>query len=55
MPGEGILIAMIGLVLIDFPGKSRVEQRLIRIDWIRKPLNRVRGWFRRAPLQKTSN
>lgn len=52
MPGEGILTALIGLVLIDFPGKSRFEQRMIRVDWIRKALNRLRVRFHRTPFQK---
>lgn len=53
MPGEGILTALIGLVLIDFPGKSRLEQKIIRIGWIRKTLNHVRARFNRAPLSKS--
>jgi hypothetical protein len=52
MPGEGILIALVGLVLIDFPGKSRLEQKIIRIGWVRKPLNHVRARFHRPPLKK---
>jgi hypothetical protein len=52
MPGEGILTALIGLVLIDFPGKSRLEQKIIRIGWVRKVLNHVRARFNRPPLLK---
>lgn len=42
-PGQGILTLVIGLFLIDFPGKRRLEIRLVR--W--KPLRRAVDWIRR--------
>jgi len=42
LPGQGLLTIVIGLTLVDFPGKYRVEQAVVRqhtvhraIDWIR--------------------
>ena len=43
LPGQGILTIVIGLLLLDFPGKFDLERRLIKIhsvhraiDWMRK-------------------
>lgn len=50
VPGQGILTGFMGVVLIDFPGKSRLEQKVIRIGWIHRTFNQVRARFNRAPL-----
>jgi len=42
-PGQGVLTILIGLMLMNFPGKRRLEIRLVRI----KPLNRAIQWIRR--------
>jgi len=42
-PGQGILTLMIGILLLNFPGKRRLEIRLIRM----KPLRRAVDWIRR--------
>lgn len=43
MPGQGLLTIFIGIILTDFPGKRKLELRLVQIpamhkgiDWIRK-------------------
>jgi len=41
-PGQGILTLVIGLLLMNFPGKRRLEIRLIRM----KPLRRAVDWIR---------
>lgn len=50
-PGQGILTLVIGLLLMNFPGKRRLEIRLIRM----KPLKRAVDWIRnragRRPLE----
>lgn len=47
MPGQGVLSILIGLSLIDFPGKFALERRIVRrksvhrsINWIRKKANK---------------
>ena len=47
IPGQGLLTILLGLGLLDFPGKRGAELRLIRyppvrrsIDWIRKKASR---------------
>ena len=41
-PGQGILTLLIGLLLLNFPGKRRLEIRLIGI----RPLRRAVDWIR---------
>ncbi|MDF1656794.1 MAG: PGPGW domain-containing protein [Verrucomicrobiales bacterium] len=41
-PGQGVLTILIGLLLMNFPGKRRFEIWLIRLG----PLNRAINWIR---------
>jgi len=43
LPGQGLLTILIGLVLLNFPGKYRLERRLVQ--W--EPLWRTVNWLRR--------
>ncbi|MDA9857467.1 PGPGW domain-containing protein [Rubripirellula sp.] len=43
LPGQGLLTIVIGLSLINFPGKYRLERYLASKSWILRPLN----WSRR--------
>lgn len=43
LPGQGLLTIVVALILLDFPGKFRLERRLIRsarlvrgINWLRR-------------------
>lgn len=51
LPGQGMLTIFIGMLLLDFPGKRRLERRLIRI----RPILAAADWMRtkrgRPPLQ----
>lgn len=47
LPGQGILTILLGVVLLDFPGKRRLEIALLRtksvhraVDWLRRKGNR---------------
>lgn len=42
LPGQGILTVMMGVLLMDFPGKHRLERRVIRV----KPVLRSINWLR---------
>ena len=42
LPGQGLLTILIGLLLLDFPGKRAVELRLVRRPAIRGFLDRMR-------------
>jgi hypothetical protein len=50
IPGQGILTMIVGLTLVDFPGKRELERRLIGRPHILHALNRLRARFKRAPL-----
>lgn len=50
LPGQGILTILIGLALLDFPGKRRLERAILRRPGIFDRVNRLRGRFDRPPL-----
>lgn len=51
VPGQGILTIMIGLMLIDFPGKRRLERSLVSRPRVLRTINRIRQRYGRSPLQ----
>ena len=51
IPGQGILTMIVGLTLIDFPGKRGLERRLIGRPHILRAINRLRARFQRPPLE----
>ena len=50
IPGQGLLTILIGLVLIDFPGKRKLERRILRVPRVLARVNRLRGRFGKPPL-----
>ena len=50
LPGQGLLTLLAGFLLIDFPGKYRLEKSLIRRRWIIRPINWLRRRRGRSPL-----
>jgi|SRR5262245_210542 len=53
IPGQGFLTMIVGLTMLDFPGKRGLERRLIGRPRILKAINRLRARFDRAPLEMT--
>jgi hypothetical protein len=51
VPGQGLLTILLGVMLLDFPGKSRLEQKLLSRPGIVKTINRLRNRFGKPPLQ----
>jgi hypothetical protein len=51
VPGQGILTMLIGLTLISFPGKRRLEQWFIRRPNVFRAVNQLRARFGRPPLR----
>ncbi|MCF6186191.1 MAG: hypothetical protein L3J49_01775 [Desulfobulbaceae bacterium] len=43
LPGQGILTILVGIALMDFPGKYRLLERFIELKQVRRSLN----WIRR--------
>jgi hypothetical protein len=51
VPGQGVLTMIIGLTLLDFPGKRELERRLVRRPAVLRRLNDLRRRFHRPPLE----
>ena len=51
VPGQGLLTMLIGLTLLSFPGKRRLERRFVRIPALLGAINRLRKRFARSPLE----
>lgn len=50
VPGQGLLTILIGLMLISFPGKRRLEQKLVSRPGVFQAVNRLRARFGKPPL-----
>lgn len=50
VPGQGILTILIGVMLLDVPGKRALERRIICRPTVFRSINRLRTRFGRAPL-----
>jgi hypothetical protein len=50
VPGPGVLTAILGFTLIDFPGKRSLERRIIRRPTVLSAINRLRARHGRPPL-----
>ncbi len=51
LPGQGLLTILIGVILVDFPGKYALERKIIRQKQILSAVNRLRARAGRAPIQ----
>jgi ABC-type phosphate transport system permease subunit len=54
VPGQGLLTILLGIMLVDFPGKRRLEQKLLAREEVRKTINRLRARFDKPPLELDS-
>jgi hypothetical protein len=52
VPGQGLLTIAVGLILVDFPGKFRLERWLATRPPVWRSLNWLRKRAGRKPLQK---
>lgn len=50
IPGQGVLTILTGLIISDFPGKRRLERRLVRVPVVLSAANQIRTRFNRPPL-----
>ena len=51
VPGQGLLTILLGIMLLDFPGKDRLEQKLLSRPGIVNAINGLRGRFGKPPLE----
>ncbi len=50
IPGQGLLTVFAGILLLDVPGKRRLELAILRRPSIRRGVDRLRARFKRPPL-----
>ncbi|MCS6296074.1 MAG: hypothetical protein H8K09_07580 [Nitrospira sp.] len=50
LPGQGVLTMLIGLSLIEFPGKRRVEAKIVGQSTVLSTINAMRAKFDKPPL-----
>ena len=50
LPGQGILTILIGLSIVDFPGKRRLERSLLGRPTVLNAINTIRAKFGKPPL-----
>jgi hypothetical protein len=50
VPGPGVLFMLLGLGLVDFPGKRSLERRLLRVPRVLTSVNKLRARFAQPPL-----
>ena len=51
VPGQGLLTVLLGIMLLDFPGKHRLEQKLLSRPSIVNAINRLRARFDKPSLE----
>src|ERR1043165_4302903 len=51
VPGQGLLTILLGIMLVDFPGKNRLEHKLLSRQGVVNTINRLRGRFGKPPLE----
>ena len=51
LPGQGLITMVIGVLLIDFPGKRGIELRFARMRPVRRTLDWIRARAGKPPLR----
>lgn len=50
VPGQGILTILLGIMLLDIPGKRRLEGAIVRRRVVHRAINRLRARFQKPPI-----
>ncbi len=50
VPGQGILTILLGLIMIDIPGKRPLEARIIKRPKVLNAINQLRAKYNKQPL-----
>lgn len=51
VPGQGILTILLGLIMIDIPGKRPIEARIIKRPTVLSAANNLRAKYGKPPLE----
>ena len=55
LPGQGLLTIVTGLLLVNYPGKYKLEQKLSSMPSIFRALNWIRVKAKKPPLQRKAS
>ncbi len=50
LPGPGILTIVVGIILLNFPGKYRLERWMVERRPVLRSINWLRRWAKKAPI-----
>jgi hypothetical protein len=50
VPGQGVLTILLGVMLLDFPGRRRFERWIVSSPKVLKTVNKLRERFAKRPL-----
>jgi hypothetical protein len=50
VPGQGILTILLGLMLLDLPGKKKLVHRIVRQPSVQRSIDRIRARFDKPPI-----
>jgi hypothetical protein len=50
VPGQGVLTILLGLIMLDIPGKRPLEARIIKRPTILAAVNELRARYKKPPL-----
>lgn len=50
VPGQGILTILLGLIMLDIPGKRPLEARIIKRPAVLAAINNLRARYKKPPL-----
>lgn len=50
VPGQGILTILLGLIMLDIPGKRPIEARIIKRPTVLSAINNLRARYNKTPL-----
>jgi hypothetical protein len=51
LPGQGLITILIGLSLLDFPGKHTLQDYFVRVSSVQKTMNWIRKKYGRSYLR----
>lgn len=51
VPGQGILTILLGIMLLDFPGKRKLEYKIVSRPKVLNAINKLRHRFGKPPLE----
>jgi hypothetical protein len=50
VPGQGLITILLGLIMLDIPGKRPIEARIIKRPSVLSAINKLRSRYHKAPL-----